>query len=88
MFKIVKGRNPHRLSPNFDLVNSSRRSLIMRMRKVNTEFGGQSLFFRSPILCNGLNNETRIQDDVARFKVAVKGTCVNLNKNVDDFFYH
>ena len=88
MFKIVKGRNHPRLSPNFDLVNSSRRSLIMRMRKVNTEFGRQSLFFRSPILCNGLNNETRIQDDVARFKVAVKGTCVNLNKNVDDFFYH
>ena len=42
---------------------------------------------------------TRIQDEVARFKVALKkcnleqislmkGTCVILNKNLDDFFYY
>ena len=99
MFKIIKGRYSHRLSPNFDLVNSSRRSLVMRMRKVFTEFGRQSLFFRGPILWNGLNNETRIQDEVARFKVALekcnqeqislmRETCVILNKNLDDFFYY
>ena len=70
----------------------------MRMRKVNTEFGRQSLFFRGPILWNGFNNETRIQNEVTRFKVALKkcnleqislmkGTCVILNNNLDDFFY-
>ena len=99
MFKIIKGRYSHRLSPNFDLVNSSRRSLVMRMRKVFTEFGRQSLFFRGPILWNGFNNEKRIQDEVARFKVTLekcnleqislmKGTGVILNKNLDDFFYY
>ena len=97
MFKIIKGRYSHRLPPNFDLVNLCMRSLVMRMRKLNTEFGRQSLFFRGPILWNDLNNETRIQDEVARFKVALKkcnleqissmkGTCVILNKNLDDFF--
>ena len=60
----------------------------------------RSLFtIRGPILWNGLKNKTRIQDDVARFKVTLKkcnleqssymkGTCVNLNKNLDDFFYY
>jgi len=99
MFKIIKSSYSHRLSPNFDLANSSRRSLVMRVRRLNTEFGRQSLFFRGPILWNGINNEAKIQDDVARFKVALKkcnleqisfmkGTCVNLNKNLDDFFYY
>ena len=71
----------------------------MRVRRVYIEIGRQSLFFRRPILCNGRNNETKIQDDVARFKVALKkcnleqisfmnGTCVNVNKNFDDFFYY
>ena len=75
----------------------------MGVRRVNTEMGRRSLFLRRPILWNGLNvnNETRSQDDVARFKVALhvkkcnleqisfmKGTCVNLNKNLDDFFYY
>lgn len=66
---------------------------------MNTEIGRQSLFFRRPILCNGLINETKVQDDVAGFKVALKkcnleqisfmkGTCVNLNTNVDAFFYY
>ena len=87
----MKGRYSHRLSPNFDLVNSCRGSLVMRMRKVNNEFGRHSLFFRGPILWNGFNNETRIQNEVTRFKVALKkcnleqislmkGTCVILNK--------
>lgn len=82
-----------------DLLNSSRRSLVIRVRRVNTEIGRQSLFFGRPILCNGLNNETKVQDDVAGFKVALKkcnreqisfmkGTCVNLNTNVDAFFYY
>ena len=71
----------------------------MRVRKVNIEIGRQSLFFRRPILWDGLNRETKIQDDVARFKVALKkcnleqisfmkGTCVNLNTNLDDLFYY
>ena len=82
-----------------DLLNSSRRSLVIRVRRVNTAIGRQSLFFRRPILCNGLNNETKVQDDVAGFKMALKkcnleqisfmkGTCVNLNTNFDDFFYY
>ena len=71
----------------------------MRVRKVNIEIGRQSLFFRRPILWDGLNHETKIEDDVAKFKVALKkcnleqisfmkGTCVNLNTNLDDFFYY
>lgn len=74
----------------------------MRVRRVNTEIGRlQSLFFRTPILWDGLYNETRTQDDVARVKVAfhvkkcnleqisfMKGTCVDLNINLDDFFYY
>ena len=82
-----------------DLLNSSRGSLVIRVRRVNTEIGRQSLFFRRPILCNDLNNETKVQDDVVGFKVALKkcnleqisfmkGTCVNLNPNFDDFFYY
>lgn len=66
---------------------------------MNIEIGRQSLFFRRPILWDGLNRETKIQDDVARFKVALKkcnleqisfmkGTCVNLNTNLDDLFYY
>ena len=68
---------------------------------MNTEIGRQSLFFRRPILWNGLSNETRTQDDVARSNVALhvkkcnleqisfmKGTSENLNKNLDDFFYY
>ena len=54
---------------------------------MNIEIGRQSLFFRRPVLWDGLNHETKIQDDVARFKVALKkcnleqisfmkGTCV------------
>ena len=54
---------------------------------------------RGPILWNGLKYKTRIQDDVVRFKVALKKcnleqssymkrTCINLNKNLDDFFYY
>lgn len=65
---------------------------------MNIEIGRQSLFFRRPILWDGLNHETKIQDDVARFKVALKkcnleqisfmkGT-LNLNTNLDDFFYY
>ena len=66
---------------------------------MNNEFGRQSLFFRGPILWNGFNNETRIQNEVTRFKVALKkcnleqisfmkGTCLILKKNLDDFFYY
>ena len=75
--------------------------MAVRVRRVNTGIGRQSLFFRRPILWDGLNNETRTQDDVARFKVAfhvkkcnleqisfMKRTCVNLNTNFDDFFYY
>ena len=61
---------------------------------MNIEIGRQSLFFRRPILWNGLNHETKIQDDVALKKCNLeqisfmKGTCVNLNTNLDDFFYY
>ena len=73
---------------------------LSSLNKINLIFKLRSLFTISgPILWNGLNNETRIQDDVARFKVTLtkcnleqssymKGTCVNLNKNLDDFFYY
>ena len=73
----------------------------MRVRRVTIEIGRKSLFFRRPIIWDGLNNETRTQDDVARFEVALhvkkcnleqisfmNGTCVNLNTNLDDFFYY
>ena len=59
-------------------MNSSGRSLVIMVRRAYIKIGRQSLFFRGPILWDGLNNETRTQDDVARFKVAFRVKKCNL----------
>ena len=60
------------------------------MRRMNTEFGRQSLIFRGPVVWNGLNNNTRNPVNKDLFKSTLKqckeidqisfqkGTCVNL----------
>ena len=70
--------------------------MVFRLRMVKMDFGRQSLLFRGPILWNSFKRETRDADDVNKFKLALKkcdfdvtsfrkGTCVNLNKNLDNF---
>ena len=69
------------------------------MRRINTKFGRQSLIFRGPVFWNGLNSNTRNLVNKDQFKNALKkyrdidqisftkGTCINLNKNTEDFEY-
>ena len=66
---------------------------------MNTEFGRQSLIFGGLVVWNGLNNNTTNLVNKDRFKSALKqrkeidqisfqkGTCVNLNKNIEDLIY-
>ena len=68
MFKVMKSNSTHRLSQNFEIVNSRN---MFRFRREKTEFGRQSLLFRGPILWNRLNNETRGIDYVNIFKLLV-----------------
>ena len=71
----------------------------MRMRRMNTEFGRQSLIFRGLVVWNGLNSNTTNLVNKDRFKSALKqckeidqisfqkGTSVNLNENIEDFIH-
>ena len=95
-----KGKFTHKLLQNFELVNLHTGKLVFRLRRVKMHFGRQSLLLRGPTLWNSVNNETRHVDNVLvnKFKLAlkkcgldeislIKGTYVNLNKNLDDFIY-
>ena len=59
MFKVVTSGPEHTLSFFFETFESSRRGLLMRMRRMNTEFGKQSLISRGPVVWYGLNKNTR-----------------------------
>lgn len=97
MFKVVSMEN--RLSSYFEVTKSSRRGNLLRMRRMNTEFGKQSLIFRGPVVWNSLNENIRKPVNINQFKAAIKkckamddvsfikGTCTNKNKNLEDFVY-
>ena len=97
MFKVVTME--HRLSSYFEVTKSSRRGNSLRMRRMNTEFGKQSLIFRGPVVWNSLNENIRKPVNINQFKAAIKkckamddvsfikGTCTNKNKNLEDFVY-
>jgi len=99
MFKAVTSGPEHTLSSFFETYESSRKGLIKRMRRMNTEFSRQSLSFKGPVEWNGPNNNTRNPVNKDLFKRVLmqckeinqigfqKGTCVNLNKNIEDFIY-
>ena len=72
MFRVVTNSSEYRLSPYFEAYESSRRGLLLKMRRINTEFGRQSLIFRCPVVCNGLNSNSRNLVNKDQFRNALK----------------
>lgn len=72
MFKVVTNGPEHGLSSYFEAYESNRRGHLLRMRRMNTEFGRQSIIFRGPVIWNGLNSKIRNLVNKDQFKNALK----------------
>ena len=91
-----------RLSQHVKITDSIRKGKLMEVPRKNLELGRDSLLFRGPVVWNCLDKNARKSENIDTFKRVlksssnktalekvsfIKGTCMNYNKDFDDFVY-
>ena len=100
MFKAKHMLN--RLSQHVKIIDSKRKGKLMDVPRKSLELGRDNLLFRDPVVWNYLHKNARECENIDTFKRVlktstdkaalekvsfVKGTCMNYNKDLDDFVY-